>query len=61
MMAMKRSSELNKTMLFKDDFYSFFIFDRSFLHLHNLYCRKVNAEFNKLIKTVGHHTRFFEK
>jgi len=40
MMAMKRSSELNKTMLFKDDFYIFFIFDRSFLHLHDFILQK---------------------
>jgi len=26
-----------------------------------IYCRKFNAEFNKLIQTVGHRARFFSK
>ena len=43
----------------KDDFYSFFIFAR-FFYIY-IYCRKCNAEFNKLIQTVGHCVRYFEK
>jgi len=33
------------------------MFDR-FFYIY-IYCRKINAEFNKLIKTVGHRARFF--
>jgi len=43
------------TMYFNDVSVVFLLF----LYLH--ICRKVNAEFNKLIKTVGHSARFFEK
>jgi len=35
------------------------MFDR-FFYIY-IYCRKINAEFNKLIKTVGHRARFFSK
>jgi len=37
-----------------------FLFSIDFLLIY-VYCRKFNAEFDKLIKTVGHHARFFEK
>ena len=43
----------------KDIFYSF-LFSIDFLFIY-VYCRKFNAEFNKLIKTVGHCACFFEK
>ena len=51
------------TMNLKDDFYScFFIiyFDRFVVYVHNsLYSRTCNAEFNRLIYTVGHRARLF--
>jgi len=31
-----------------------------FFHIH-IYCRKFDAELNKLIKTEGQHARFFRK
>jgi len=37
----------------------FFIFER-FVYIY-IYCKTFNAEFNKLIKTVGHLARFIEK
>ena len=41
----------------KDVFGSFlFLIDCFYIYL---YCRKVNAEFNKLVKTVGHRVRSF--
>jgi len=43
--------------LFQDVFSSFFTFDDFFY----IYCWKFNPEFNKLIQTVGHRARFFEK
>jgi len=36
-----------------------FLFSIDFFYIY-IYCRKFNAEFNKLIKTVGHRARFFE-
>ena len=37
-----------------------FLFSIDFFYIY-IYCRKFNAEFNKLIKTVGHRDRFFPK
>ena len=52
-------SRVLKTIAFKDDFYylSFSIF---FFYIYK-YCSKFNTEFNKLIQTVDHHTRFFRQ
>ena len=43
----------------KDVFGSFFIFIR-FFYIH-IYYRKLNVDFNKLIKTVGRDRLFFRK
>jgi len=40
------------------DVFGSFLFLIDFFYIY-LYCRKFNAEFNKLIKTVGHRVRFF--
>jgi len=40
-------------------FWQLFILDR-FFYIY-IYYWKVNAECNKLIKTVGHYAHFFEK
>ena len=42
-----------------DEVRTFYTFDKTI----SIYidCRKLNAEFNKLIKTVGHRAGFFEK
>jgi len=45
------------TNLLKDVFGSFLFF-RYFYFFIYIYCKKFNAEFNKLIKTVGHHALF---
>ena len=37
----------------------FYIFDIFYFYIY-IYCRKGNAEFNKLIQTVGHRARFFK-
>jgi len=37
-----------------------FLFSIDFFYIY-IYCRKFNAEFNNLIKTVGHRDRFFQK
>ena len=49
------------SFIIKDVFGSF-SFSIDFFYIY-IYCKKVNAEFNKLIKTVGHRTRciHFEK
>ena len=44
---------------FKDVF-GIFLFSIEFFYIY-IYCRKFNAEFDKLIKTVGHRVRCFEK
>ena len=44
---------------FKDVFGSF-LCSIDFYYIY-IYCKKLNAEFHKLIKTVGHHHGFFEK
>jgi len=41
--------------------FSFFVFFRYFFIYIYIHCRIFNAEFNKLIKTIGHRARFFEK
>ena len=48
----------NVNMNIKDIFGSFLF---SILFYIYIYCRKFNAEFNKLIKTVGHRARLFPK
>ena len=42
-----------------DEVRTFYTFDKKM----SIYidCRKLNAEFNKVIKAVGHRARFFEK
>ena len=39
----------------------FFLFSIDFFYIYIIYCRKFSAEFNKLIKTVGHSACFFRK
>ena len=50
-------SRVLKTIAFKDDFY-YLSFSIDCFYIYK-YCSKFNTEFNKLIKTVGHHTRDF--
>ena len=50
-----------KTFSFFVVFFDFFIFIFDFFLYIYIRCRKFNAEFNKLIKTIGHRARFFEK
>ena len=42
------------------DVFSSFLFLIDFFYIY-IYCSKFNAEFNKLIQTVGYHARLFEK
>ena len=48
------SIKVNQPNKLQDDFYSLIYFFYTYL-----YCRKCNAEFNKLIKTVAHCAIFF--
>ena len=42
-------------------FWVFFLFSIDCFFYIYIYCRKFDAEFNKLIKALGHRARFFEK
>jgi len=42
------------------DVFGSFLFSIVFFYIY-IHYRKFNAEFNKLIKTVGHRAHFFEK
>ena len=51
---------LSLVSIFSQTFLSLKTFSVVFLNIY-VYSRKLNAEFNKLIKSVGHCARFFEK
>ena len=54
------STFCNTKIVFKDVFGICFKLLIDFFYIYTFY-KKVNAEFNKLIKTVGHRALVFEK
>jgi len=50
----------DNVLIFIKDVFGSFLFSIDFVCIY-IYCRKFNAEFNKLIKTVGQRARFYEK
>ena len=53
-------SEFRFTSMEIKTFSAVFLFSIYFFYIY-INCRKFNAEFNKLIKTVGHLASFFSK